>query len=190
MRLIALTGGICSGKSSVLKYILDHYEINYFDCDEEAHRLLEKDKIVRKKIINEFSKSILTKRKIDRKKLGQIVFSDKSKLAKLNSIIHPIIKRKIEELKANTIVDIPLLFESNFSSLFDYIILVYVSKSEQLNRLIKRDNFTKTEAMKRIESQINLEDKIKLSDFVIDNTGDFQDTIKQVNAVLAKILEV
>ncbi len=190
MKIIGLTGGIASGKSTVLDLIKKNYNVNVFDCDKESHMLLENIDIKRK-IEKEFGNYVFDNEKISRKKLGEIVFSNKNKLKKLNDIIHPVIKEKIKNLNKTTIVDIPLLFECGFSDLFNEIVLVYVNYDNQIKRLIKRNNISKKEAENKISLQIDLEEKRKYANYIIDNnTNNLLELEIEVKKVFDEILEV
>lgn len=193
---IGLTGSIACGKSTVANMFkeLGAYII---DADEIAHEALKKTEKPYKQILNVFGFSILDENKnIDRKKLGSIVLKDKQKLAVLESIIHPYVQQKrkeIEELilqkdkNAIIIYDVPLLFEKQLESSFDKIIVVYVPKDIQIERLMKRQNLTYDEALNLVKLQMDIEEKKKQADFVIDNSYSLEDTRKQVIEVFKKL---
>ena len=130
---------------------------------------------------------------LNRKKLGQIIFNDAKRRSKLNEILHPLIFKETKEAiyKNDGIifVDVPLMFEAHFDVLCDKIICVYTEKSSQLDRLMKRDNISASEALKKIESQMPIEEKIKRSDFILKSEEDFTDTKKNIMDILAKIKE-
>ncbi|HHS49250.1 MAG TPA: dephospho-CoA kinase [Desulfurella acetivorans] len=193
---IGLTGSIACGKSTVANMFkeLGAYII---DADEIAHEALKKTEKPYKQILDVFGFSILDENKnIDRKKLGSIVLKDKQKLAVLESIIHPYVQQKrkeIEELilqkdkNAIIIYDVPLLFEKQLESSFDKIIVVYVPKDIQIERLMKRQNLTYDEALNLVKLQMDIEEKKKQADFVIDNSYSLEDTRKQVIEVFKKL---
>ena len=134
---------------------------------------------------------------INRKKLAQIVFSDQEKLKLLNQITHPeiiaLIKQQIRQIYSNSIrnviciIDAPLLFEAHLELIVDKVIVVYLNREEQLKRLLRRDGLVKGEAVKRIESQISMQEKVLLADYVIDNQLTFEDTRKQVLQVWTEL---
>ncbi|HKL75231.1 MAG TPA: dephospho-CoA kinase [Halanaerobiales bacterium] len=176
--IIGLTGGIAAGKSTVARILasLGAYIIN---ADKIGHNILEKNKNAYNDVIDEFGEIIAKNNgKIDRKKLGEIVFSDKDKLKKLENITHPYI---IEEIKYETkekikdyhhlVLDVPLLFETGLENIVDITWVVVCSYEKQIERIAKRDGLSREEAKKRIASQMETSQKVKLADFVIYNNG-------------------
>lgn len=183
---VAITGSIACGKSLITNYLLTkNYEV--IDADKIGHHVLELDDI-KNKILLEFGSEILIDNIIDRKKLGEIVFKDKSKLDKLNSITHPKIKEiiinKFSESKNIIFLDMALLYEINFNNIVDKVIVVHVEKETQLTRLMKRNDFSKEEALRRINSQMSSKEKSKLADFVIDNNGSKENSYLQMDRIL------
>lgn len=184
MLKIGLTGNIASGKSFVEDTFREE-NIPCFDADKITHELLENDFEIIEKIKTQFLNDgfdILDKNgKISRNKLGAIVFKDKEKLKTLENIIHPVIKAKINSFFENNSVEnialavVPLIFEAKMADMFDKIILVAVDKEIQLERLMKRNNFTNEEAFLRINSQMPQSDKIDKVDFVLWNNGSTQE---------------
>jgi dephospho-CoA kinase len=133
---------------------------------------------------------------LDRKRLGSIVFGDEAARRKLEAITHPRIraemKRQMEEWNAKepgrlVVVDIPLLFESRLDKLFEFedILVVYVPRAIQLERLMARDGMSREDAERRIDAQLPIEEKRKLADVVIDNSGTLEETERQVEAYVA-----
>lgn len=182
--IIGLTGGIAAGKSTVARILasLGAYIIN---ADKIGHNILDKNKNAYNDVKEEFGEIILKESgQIDRKKLGEIVFSDKAKLEKLESITHPYI---IEEIKYETkekikdyhhlVLDVPLLFETGLENIVDITWVVVCSYEKQIERISKRDGLSREEAKKRIAAQMETSKKIKLADFVIYNNG----TKKELN---------
>jgi len=198
--LIGLTGGIATGKSTVANILLKK-GFSLIDADKIAREIVEVDRPAYYRIVDEFGKDILNEDKtINRKALGKIIFSNKEAREKLNSITHPYIfqsiKDKIDQLSKNNsviFIDIPLLFEQ-YSSLiqhgisFDEIWLVYVDRDTQLDRLMKRDNITRDEAMRKIESQMDIEEKKKRASKIIDNRGDIDSLEKQLDEILVELI--
>lgn len=184
---IAITGNIASGKSSVEK-LLSAKGFKVYDTDKIAHEILENSTEVRT-VFENFD--ILTDGKIDRKKLGDIVFSDKSKLKELEKIIHPQVKNKLLEIFEQNefiiFVSVPQLFEAGFEDLFDKIVFITAPKDLRLERLVSRNNLTKEEALERINSQEDDELKIPKCNFVIQNNADLTLLERQVNGLLASI---
>ncbi len=181
MRVI-ITGGIATGKSTACK-IFEEFGYSIIDADKIAHIELEKAKEI---ILHKFGT-------IDRKKLGNIIFNDKDKRRELESILHPRIKEAIEQKEAilkqkdiRHIIDIPLFFESNRYKA-DKVIVVYAPKILQLRRLLKRDKLTENEAIKRVDTQMDIEKKRALADIVIDNTKDLKHLRDEVKNAIFKI---
>lgn len=171
--LVALTGGIASGKSSV-KAILEEYLIPVIDLDEIAHASSE-DPI----IIEQVQDSLGFHLKNERKELGAYILKHPSAKKQLEAILHPYIYQKMEEAIRNLndaiiVVDVPLLFETNKQDRFDKVVVVYVDEEEQLNRLMKRNAISKEEALTWIRSQMSLNTKRMMADVVIDNNGSIE----------------
>lgn len=188
----ALTGNIASGKSCVEKFLNDNgFEV--FDTDRLTHEILNNEAF--NLVVTEFGKEILTDNKIDRKKLGEIVFSDYKKRKALENIIHPVIKEKInayfEDNKQEkvVIVAVPLLFEANMDDMFDKIILVVADDELRLERLMKRNNLSREDAIMRIKSQLSQFAKLEDSDYVFHNNAGIENLKNQVNDFCDKILK-
>ena len=161
MLKIAITGNIASGKSQVEKFISEKYTV--FDADNIAHQILGN---------------------VDRKKLGEKVFSDPAARKKLEEFIHPKVKDeilKIFEQNLNVVfISIPLLFETGFDALFDKIIFVQCDDDIRLQRLMRRNDFTEEQALKRMYAQLPQKEKMQKSDFIIYNNSSLEDLEKQV----------
>lgn len=185
---IGLTGGIASGKSTVTKMIRE-LGIPVIDADQIARDVVKMGEEAYKQIIQTFGQDILQENgEIDRTKLGAIVFHNEQERKKLNAIVHPVVRRRMLAEKeayvqkgAQTVVlDIPLLFESELTHLVDKIIVVYVDDDVQLERLMKRNGFSKEEELARIRAQMPLREKVKKADAVIDNNGTIEETKQQL----------
>lgn len=185
---IGLTGGIASGKSTVTKMIRE-LGIPVIDADQIARDVVKVGEEAYKQIIQTFGQNILQENgEIDRAKLGAIVFHNEQERKKLNAIVHPAVRQRMLAEKeayvqkgAKTVVlDIPLLFESELTHLIDKIIVVYVDDDVQLERLMKRNGFSKEEALARIRAQMPLREKVKKADAVIDNNGTIEETKQQL----------
>ena len=173
MILVGLTGGIGSGKSTVINYFKE-LGITCYQADDEAKKLMNSDKGLIKKIKNSFGDSIYINSKLDRKKLSAIVFTDKQKLELLNSIVHPIVNRHFKNyckgLKDIYIIkEVAIIFETGTQNKFDKIILVRAPKEDRVKRIINRDKCNRQDAINRINNQIADDDKIDQCDFIIDN---------------------
>ena len=169
----ALSGGIATGKSSVGK-IFRQYGVDIIDADSVAHEILEEQK---EEIVRLFGERYLKDGKVNRKRLGGLVFGSSDAKKRLEDLLHPLIYKEIERrsnmldaLKKPYFIDIPLFYETNRYPI-ETSVLVYAPKNIQLKRLIKRNSFSKKEATERIESQMDIEIKKKLATHVIDNSG-------------------
>ena len=199
-KVIGLTGGIASGKSTVSNILIQKgYDL--IDADLIARGIVRIGEPAYMKIIEEFGTEILLENKeINRKALGEIIFNNKNKRNKLNDITHPFIfksiKDKLDKLsqEENIIfLDIPLLFEQydlwkKYDIKFDEIVLVYLSKEDQIKRLKKRDNISKEEALSKINSQLSMDEKLKKSSKTIDNSGDIQYLNEQIEKMLVELI--
>lgn len=189
---IGLTGGIASGKTTVSKMIQDA-GIPVIDADLYAREVVKPGEGAYLKIVDHFGDGILHgDGTIDRKKLGAIIFNDEKERDTLNGIVHPAVRKKMNDRKSSyreegrsvVVLDIPLLFESELQKTVDKILLVYVNENTQLKRLMERDGSTNEEALSRIRSQIPLEKKRAAADAVIDNIGTTAETRDQLSEIL------
>lgn len=189
---IGLTGGIASGKSTVSAILIEK-GITVIDADVESRLAVEKGEEAYREIIRHFGDRILLEDdSIDRGKLGSIIFHDEKERLKLNSIVHPAVRKRMIAKKEKAIskdeklviLDIPLLFESKLTFMVDKTLLVYVDEDTQLRRLMARNQLSREEACARIRSQMPLKDKKALADAVIDNNGSIEDTEKQLWDIL------
>ncbi|NLK44464.1 MAG: dephospho-CoA kinase [Tissierellia bacterium] len=199
-KLIGLTGGISTGKSTVANFLLNKGYL-LIDADKIAREVVEVGRPAYIEIVEEFGEGILKEDKsINRKALGNIIFSNEEARERLNRITHPHIFNSIKEKigvlsKDNSIIflDIPLLFEE-YSSLikhgirFDEIWLVYLDRDSQIDRLMKRDNISREEALRKIQSQMDLDEKKKKASKIIDNRGDIVSLEKQIDKLLGDLI--
>ena len=189
--IIGITGSIACGKSTVSNYLKSKGYI-VIDADKIGNEALDDD-YVKEKLILAFGNEILEDNKINRQKLGELVFGNSSNLNVLNSIIHPEIRKKIlEKIDKNNdkeliFIDVALLFEAKFDDLVDKIIVVYVDENTQLTRLMKRNSISKKEALSRIVSQMSPIEKAKLGDYTVNNNLDVINTYEQVDKVLSEL---
>lgn len=186
--IVGLTGGIASGKSTVSNYFRE-FGAEVLDADVVAKELREKEENVAK-IIEIFGNEILDENgNISRKKMRERAFLEKDKLKQLNELLHPqvieVFKNKRENTKEDEIVifDIPLLFEAGMENLCDTVIVVYISKRVQLERMMKRDRHGIDLAERIIESQMSMSDKIDKADIIINNNCTLEDLKNNVNVV-------
>lgn len=191
MKKIGLTGSIGSGKSSVSNIFMKN-NIKIIDADKIAREILDKGNTL-KEIVDYFGIEVLdSNNNLDRKKLGNLVFSDANKLDKLNDITHPKIKEEIQKKiddyesidEKIVILDIPLLIESHMTNMADLVLLITCNEDIQINRIMNRDNISKSEAIRRIKSQMNVEEKKKYADYIIDNSS----TIEELEYSVKKFL--
>jgi dephospho-CoA kinase len=197
MKVIGLTGGIASGKSTVAR-MLQEKGAYLLDADKLAREAVEPGKPAWLEIVKWLGNSILLPdRSIDRGRLASMVFNDRRMLDKLNKIVHPWVGSRFvtlsEEIKkkdpdAILIYDIPLLIEANMQKMVDLILLVYVPREVQIARLQNRDSMTRAEAEQRLKSQTPLEEKKKHAHIIIDNSGTLENTARQVDAAWQKIM--
>ena len=192
---LGLTGGIASGKSTADEFFKKR-KIPIIDSDLIAHRIMEIGQNGYKAVVDYFGNDILhDDQTIDRRKLGAIVFNDREKLKKLNEITHPLVHQEIEQqmvqYRANheklVVIDVPLLFESGFESLCNGVLVISITPELQLERLMKRNNFVKKEAIARINNQMPLSEKEKRATYVVTNTGTIDDLEKKLSNLLQEI---
>ena len=189
---VGLTGSIAVGKSFVLD-VLRELGARTIDADAIAREVVEPGTPGLDAVVNEFGKEILKPDgSLDRSRLGQIVFADEARRQKLNSILHPfIIKRQDEIMRqweqetpdAIAVVDAALMIESGGYKRFDKLIVVHCRPEIQLQRLMKREGLSQPEADRRIKSQMPQAEKINYADFLIDTSGEFETTRRQVESV-------
>ncbi|KAH7578372.1 hypothetical protein JRO89_XS01G0373700 [Xanthoceras sorbifolium] len=195
MRIVGLTGGISSGKSTVSN-LFKANDIPVVDADLVARDVLKKGTGGWKKVVATFGEDILLANgEVDRSKLGQIVFSDPAKRQLLNRLLAPyissgifmeILKLWIKGFKV-IVLDVPLLFEAKMDKWTKPIIVVWVDTETQLQRLMARDRTSEEDAKNRINSQMPLDIKRTKADIVIDNNGSLDDLHEQFRKVLSQV---
>ena len=197
-KIIAITGSISTGKSTISKFIRElGYQV--LDLDKIGHEILD-DPEINEKVSKAFNQDFTENGKFSRKKLSKYIFKDKNdreKLDKLNSILHREIFNKlnqsIEESKEKIIfVDIPLIIElmdtlDDYGFSYDELWLVYVDRNEQEKRLMLRDNISKEEARQKINTQMSIEDKKKYADEIIENY-DLEDAKNQIQKLVKNLI--
>ena len=195
MKLLGLTGGIASGKSTVAA-ILRRLGAAIINADELSREVVQPGQEAWKEIVDTFGPAILQEDKtLDRRKLRKIVFDNPEARKKLEGIIHPRVRalaeRKISELAATgssiIVYEVPLLFEAQIHLWLRPVILVACDVETQKKRLLERDRLTEAEAQQHLDAQMSLEDKRKLADYVIENNGDLEELERQLRGVLQKI---
>lgn len=195
MKLIGLTGGIASGKSTVAA-ILARLGAAVINADELSREVVQPGKEAWKEIVDLFGPEILQKdNTLDRRKLRKIVFDRPAARKQLEAIIHPRVRAlaeaKIQELAAAghsvIVYEVPLLFEVQLHHWLRPVILVACDATTQKTRLRQRDRLTETEAQKHIKAQMSLDEKRKLADYIIENNGSFEELEHRVQSVLDEI---
>ena len=195
MYRIGLTGGIGSGKSTVPAYLKElGYQI--VDADKVARDILDIYPEIFEFIRNKFGKSFFNENgTLNRRKLGDFLFCNREKLAEYEAVILPLIKKEIssrmEKLEKSGLsvcfLDAPTLIEAGMHKLMDKNILVWVDRETQIERVTKRDSMDYTQIMGRISSQIDLDKKKEMVDFVVDNSAGVEETKREVREILAKL---
>lgn len=194
MKLIALTGGIGAGKSTVSS-ILEKLGAYVINADEASRELMQPEKEAYKAILNEFgNKILLDNKEIDRKALAEIVFSDKAKLAVLNKITHPLIyaeMRRRAELSKHSVVcmEIPLLFSTECPIKFDMSVAVITAPEIRIERVMKRDGATRKQAELRIANQLPDSELCRLADYVIENNNDTESVYAEAEKLYRGLIE-
>lgn len=186
---IGLTGGIACGKSTVSAMLVGRGAL-LVDADQIARDVVLPGSPVLEQVAAHFGQAVIQEDgSLHRKKLGEIVFGSTEARKQLEHILHPPIRKMIRDQMETyekqfpdklVVVDIPLLFESDLSFMFSEVMVVYVPPHIQVERLMRRDNLTESAANNRINAQMSIEEKRKLADIVIDNSGTWEDTSAEV----------
>ena len=193
-RIIGITGGIASGKSTVTEFLRQQgYQV--IDADQVVHELQEPGGRLYQALLSAFGSAILQEDgRLDRPKLGAMIFGNPQLLAQSSQIQNQIIREELadrRDLLAETedffFMDLPLLFELQYEDWFDQIWLVDVTEKTQLSRLMNRNALSQEEAEKRIAAQLSLREKRKRADVLIDNNGTVEETRQQLRDALRKL---
>lgn len=198
MYIIGLTGGIASGKSTVSR-TLAKLGARIIDTDEIAHQIIEPGQPAWDDIVQHFGNEVLSPdNTINRVKLGAIVFQDHDSLMKLNSYTHPRVMERLrsdlkgiedEHPEAVVFMEVPLLYETHMEKLCREVWVVSVDRETQINRLMARDAIDREYALRRIASQMPLEEKASRADRVIDNSGSIEETVEITTRIFNEILQ-
>jgi dephospho-CoA kinase len=195
VKLVGLTGGIASGKSTVAA-MLRRLGASIINADELAREVVQPEQDAWKEIVKAFGPGILQEdQTLDRRKLRKIVFDDPEARKRLEGIIHPRVRalaeRRIRELAAAgspvIVYEVPLLFEAQIHLWLRPVILVACDSATQKKRLAERDHLTELEAQRHLDAQMSLEEKRKLADYVLENDGNLDELERQVRAVWQRI---
>lgn len=173
MKIIGLTGGIGSGKSTIAKMFIDLGIPVYFS-DLEAKKLMQKSKIIKRKLMQKFGKEVYKNNTLNKPFLANIIFNDKEALQYVSSVVHPKVNQHFKKWikKQNTVYVIQenaILFENGTADFFDYIIVVTAPKKTRIERVMKRDKVLENQVLERMHNQWKESEKIKKSDFIIEN---------------------
>lgn len=197
--ILGLTGGIATGKSTVANYLAQQ-GIPIVDADVGAREVVKPHSEGLQRIVEAFGEDILEDGSLNRKRLGELVFSQEEKRHVLNSILHVLIrdwiqiKTKLLTKEGFSLIvwDIPLLYETNYQMDCDLVMVVYVPEELQIQRLMNRDKLTLEQAEDRIHTQMPIEEKRIKADILINNSGSIEDTYLQLDSWLkenASLLE-
>jgi dephospho-CoA kinase len=191
MTILGVTGGIGSGKTTVCK-LFESKGIPVYNSDERAKHLLAHHPEVKQQLLKVFGETVFTNNLPDRKKIAQLVFSDKEKLKLLNAIIHPKVKEDFEQWKKQQsskliIKEAAILIESGAYKQVDKILVVTAPLQTRIQRVMQRDGVSKQDVESRLNNQFSDEERIKYSHFVIDNSGE-KDLEQQVDEILKQLL--
>ncbi len=193
---IGLTGGIATGKSTVSR-LLEARGAAIVDADVIARDVMNPGQPLLAAVANRFGPEfILPEGGLDRRRMAEHIFNRPEERQALNAIVHPAIRaeirRQVEAYEAAApaglvIADIPLLYESGLEDLYEKIVVVYVPREVQLNRLMRRDSLSLEQAEGRLNAQLDIEEKKRRADYVIDNGGSPEETERQVDALLESL---
>ena len=197
--IVGLTGGIGTGKSTVSRKLRERgYPV--IDLDVISREVIEYPEVIDELVRNfgieilESQNNISGKKSISRNKLRQTVFKEEKKVSVLNSIMHPPIveemRRQVENLKKNyktVFVEVQLLFEAKLEKEFDIIVLVYADKKTQLERVLKRDGRSEGEVQQIINAQMDMTEKQRVSNYIIENNGDSEMLDLEIEKFIKKL---
>jgi dephospho-CoA kinase len=196
MDVIGLTGGIASGKSTVAGMLRD-LGATVIDADEASRAVVEPGTPGLAAIVEAFGPEILDGGRLDRWKLGAIIFEDQAARRRLEAITHPLIRAWMAERQQEAadrgeervVVDIPLLYENGLDRGLEAVIVVYAPAEVEMERLMARNGFSRTEAEQRLAAQLPIEEKKARATYVIDNSGSREQTREQVRRLWNQIAQ-
>jgi dephospho-CoA kinase len=196
MLLIGVTGGLATGKSTVARMFRAR-GARVIDADELARQVVQPGTPAWRDIVRTFGRKVLRPdRTLDRAALARLVFRDRAALARLNAIVHPRVAREqarltreiaAQDRRALIVYDAPLLFEAGVQKRMDRTIVVAADRDTQIARLLKRNGFSRAEALRRLRAQMPLARKVKLADYVLDGTRPRRILSRQVAAIVAEL---
>ena len=195
--IVAITGGIGCGKSKVASYLVNLAQAQYCDTDQFCRELLLQNHAGWKGVVAKWGRRFLDKEgNIDRPVLRRTIFEESTIKIELENILHPLVRTHVAELRACNssnkflVVEVPLLFEVGWQDDFDKVITVFANREECIKRVMNRDGVSSFEAEKVIEAQMPIEEKVKLSDYVLDNSGSWEVTCSQVRDLLSSLEKI
>ncbi|CAM3984947.1 dephospho-CoA kinase [Nocardiopsis rhodophaea] len=195
MLRVGLTGGIGSGKSEVSRRLAAHGAL-VIDADQLAREVVEPGTSGLAEIVAEFGEEVLTPEgELDRPRLGEIVFADADKLARLNAIVHPRVGERTEGLMAQAaedaivVYDVPLLVENGLGALYDLVVVVDAPEETRIERLINHRGMPEDQARARIKAQATREERLAAADIVVDNAGTVADLDRAVADLWKRLVE-
>ena len=194
MKLIGLTGGVGSGKSTVAGILRD-LGADVVDADEASHAVYAPGTPGFDAVVREFGPEYVRGGQVDRERLGRLVFEDGDARGRLNAIVHPLVRdwmaertREAAERGAEVVIqDVPLLYENGLEDLFSSVVLVYVPEDVQLERLVEGRGLDEDRARAMIAAQMPIDEKRRRAHHVIDNSGTREETRRQVEEMWAQI---
>ncbi|MEI6381653.1 MAG: dephospho-CoA kinase [Cyanobacteriota bacterium ELA615] len=190
-KIIGITGGLATGKSTVSDYLERQYDLKVLDADLYAREATEKNNSILGEIVNRYGQKILLDSgQLDRLQLAQIIFNQDQEKKWLENLIHPYVKKRfLEDLHSSNddviVFVVPLLFEVEMQDMVDETWLVTCSPQQQIERVIKRNSLSKEQALARINNQWDLDTKRNLADLIIENTEDLNYLYKQIDRAIA-----
>ena len=199
MLKVGLTGGIASGKSTVSR-IFAGFGAKVLDADDVAREVLLPGQPAWTRLRQAFGQEFFRPDgTVKRKQLRKLIFADVEKRSQLNAIVHPEVMKEISRRSATwsssdqagvLLVDVPLLLEVGVANRFDKVVVVYVSESIQIQRLLQRDGISEEEAQQALKVQMALSQKVEQADYLIDNSGTLEETLAQVEKVWQELLDL
>lgn len=189
MKIIGITGGVGAGKSEVLNFIAGRYDATVVEADQVGYLVMQPGKEAYEPVAELFGPSVVKEdQTLNREKIAQIVFEDRQLLEKLNAIVHPAVKRYIRraiqmEQEAGTeifVVEAALLIEDKYDEICDELWYIYADENVRMHRLMKNRGYSVEKIRGILANQLSEEEFESHCDFEIDNSGDFQDTVRQI----------
>ncbi|WP_405570809.1 dephospho-CoA kinase [Winogradskyella sp. Asnod2-B02-A] len=192
MVVVGLTGGIGSGKTTILK-CFQSFGVPVYIADDEAKALMKRSKVIKRKLIDLFGSDAYIDGELNKPYLASKIFNDRSLLSKMNAIVHPKVaahfKRWLKKQNADYVIkEAAIIFENNLENQYNYIITVVADEALRIQRVMKRDNSSEKKVKSIIENQLSDTEKIKKSDFVILN-NDLEDAKQQAFKIHKSILK-